>query len=309
MIYVCSICNKSYQKYGSMYLHKKRMHNTDHKCNKCNKLFVKYSNYIKHKKECSALNKKLLIDNISIDTPELIKSTKNGIDNRDDKNIAIRDKSLLLNSLKDVIDDTLLSQVSNQLNMPQNSHNTNNANNTSRDNSGITGNNNIINNTIKIVPLGQENLSDVLTAKEQISILNKRCQALEEIIKYVHFNDKYPQFQNMMITNLSHNHAYKYDTESNSYITVTKTDMLNDLIENRVDDIDEFYNNHSSKLSKHDKKEVSDYIKRLVCDEEENNGKYLKEKKKHIELVIYNNQEVIKKKLMKLKRKPLDMLT
>jgi hypothetical protein len=163
-------------------------------------------------------------------------------------------------------------------------------------------NTNIINN-IKIIPLGQENLSEVLSAKEQINILNKRCQALEEIVKYVHFNNNYPQFQNVVVTDVSRGYAYKYNSASDNYEMVKKNELIDNIIENRVDDIDEFYNNHFEKLSKINQKIIKDFINKIISDDENISGKILKQTRKDIEIIAYNNKNIVKNKMLNLKRK------
>ena len=62
-------------------------------------------------------------------------------------------------------------------------------------NSNIGGDHNSqnnITNNINIVSLGNENLSEVLTTQEKLGILKQKEQALDEIIKYTHFNKKFP---------------------------------------------------------------------------------------------------------------------
>ena len=51
-----------------------------------------------------------------------------------------------------------------------------------------------ITNNINIVQLGHENLSEILSDKEKITILNKRANGLREIVDLVHISNKYSQF-------------------------------------------------------------------------------------------------------------------
>jgi hypothetical protein len=315
MKYSCDHCCQNFKSRQTLYLHRKRKTCLKKKlvytCQLCNKTFARKFHFDNHSDKCG----------IFVESEQNVESNTLSNIMGDNKILNNSDTDTNFNTNIDIPED-LLTQITEH-----NSHNTfsNSKTNTNdismgeynSNNSGIYGHGNNVkienHNNIKIVPLGHENLSDILTAKEQINILNKRCQALEEIIKYVHFNDKYPQFQNMMITDLNRNHAYKYDNDSNGYIMVKKADLISDLIENRVDDIDEFYNNNYSKLSKTSQKVLKDYIETIVNDDEYNEGKYMKDKKKDIELIIYNNQEKVKEKvkekLLKLKRKPNPMLT
>ena len=83
-------------------------------------------------------------------------------------------------------------------------------------------NNGTINNTINIMALGQENIDEVLSKTDKIAILNKKENALPYMIEMVHFNDKYPQFKNIAITNNRTKQAYLYDTINKVFKMVIK---------------------------------------------------------------------------------------
>ena len=68
-------------------------------------------------------------------------------------------------------------------------------------NSGSIHNGNINNYNINIIALGNENIGELLTQQEKLHILNQKYQALVHLIKTVHFNDRFPQFKNVAITN------------------------------------------------------------------------------------------------------------
>ena len=87
--------------------------------------------------------------------------------------------------------------------MINNSNNTNNSNN-------INTSNNINNGTINnvnIIALGNENIPALFNTTEKLEVLNKKNNALYHLIEKVHFNDNYPQFKNIFITNNRHNEA------------------------------------------------------------------------------------------------------
>lgn len=273
----CQICNKSYKTYNSLYVHRRRYHKPldtlDNKCNKCNKCgceFDRLCNLANHQKTC------VLDDDLIVLQSELEKK----------------------------LEPDLYEKVIDRLNKKGdfkiiNKHQSNNIN--QQQNIQILGVNNIDNSNkcnIKIIGLGNENLSEILNAKEQINILNKRCQALEEIIKYVHFNDKYPQFHNVAITDLKSGNGLQFDESSGDYIVVKRTDMLNNLIENRMDDIADFLDNNKDKLGKTTKTSITNFINKIINEAEDPNSQFIKEKRKYIELLMYNN----KKKVLKLKK-------
>ena len=51
----------------------------------------------------------------------------------------------------------------------------------------------------------------------------------------------YPQFKNILITNLQNNLAYKYDEDKKIFITISKERLLEDIISERMYDINTFY--------------------------------------------------------------------
>lgn len=273
----CQICNKSYKTYNSLYVHRRRYHTSndtlDSRCNKCNKCgceFDRLCNLVNHKKTCS-------LDN---------------------------DLIVLQSELEKKLEPDLYEKVIDRLHKKSeykiiNKHQSNNVN--QQQNIQILGVNNIDNSNkcnIKIIGLGNENLSEILNAKEQINILNKRCQALEEIIKYVHFNDKYPQFHNVAITDLKSGNGLQFDESSGDYMVVKRTDMLNNIIENRMDDIADFLDNNKDKLGKTTKLSITNFINKIVGEAEDPNSQFIKDKRKYIELLMYNNR----KKVLKLKK-------
>ena len=111
----------------------------------------------------------------------------------------------------------------------------------------ITINKNIIN--FNLVGFGKEEFSEILSNKEQLKILKKKFNSLPYMIDYVHFNKDYPQYMNFIITSIKNNIAYKYDEKKKQFIAGNKEELLNELIDNRMFDIDTFYNTHIDKLN------------------------------------------------------------
>ena len=157
-----------------------------------------------------------------------------------------------------------------------------------------------------IVNMGDENLSELLSVKEQLKILNKRNKCLEYIIQYIHFNDKFPQFKNVMVDDLKSDVAFKFDTNKKDYIAVKKDDLLDDLIENRLSDIEEFCTNNEDDVKRVTKQRINRYISKMEKEFEDPKSIFMKEQKKNLELTMYNGKDVIKpiqKEIRKLKKK------
>jgi hypothetical protein len=275
----CEICDKEYASYGSLYHHNRKFHATkiDKKpknkipkneitynesiiCSFCDKHFSRVGNVNKHIKTCKkATHDKI---NISKETYENIsKMFMLMIENQ-------KEHKAIPTTVLESIDINNTGNIANgNINNTQNTQNIHN------------------NFNINIVPLGNENLSEVLSAKEQLKILKQKYESLEYLIKYIHFNNKYPQFQNIAISNLKDNIAYKYDSNNKDFIAVSKEELLNDLIENRMNDIYDFVNNNNVS------ERLEHKLEKLANNLESEN--YLTTKKQKIKMLIYNGTNEI----------------
>ena len=152
--------------------------------------------------------------------------------------------------------------------------------------------NNMVKNNItyNIVGLGHENLDQVFSRKEKMAILKNRFYCLPELVEYTHFNDKYPQFKNILITNTQNTLAYKYDTKKNQFMAINKDELLDDIVDARICDISSFYDELENSLDEKTKE-----IIQKVIDKIENDPAYRELKKKDIKLIIYNNRKKVVK--------------
>ncbi len=150
-------------------------------------------------------------------------------------------------------------------------------------------NNGTINN-INIIALGNENLEKVFSEAEQISILNKKNNALNYMIEYVHFNDKYPQFQNIVITNNRTNMAHLFDKDTKTFRIVNKDELIETLIDYRVCDIEDFFIAHKDKLDENTKIIIQKLTEERGDDEQTMND---------VKLLIFNNRSKVRHLLNK----------
>jgi len=270
--FYCEPCDKYYKSQSSFCNHKKRYHSrlsthcqpslakcqpsvnleddTKQKvysCEYCEKEFIYRQSKSRHMKKCKPIN------NVLIDKYE--------------KDIA---------DLKQMIHDLLNKNCKMHYKTLQkiNNGNINNGN----INTGT------INNTINIMALGHENINDVLTKAEKISILNKKENALPYMIEMVHFNDKYPQFKNVAITNSRSKHAYLYDTTNKVFKLVDKDELVEELIDYRVCDIEEYYLAYKNELEL----PVKNKIEELIRDRGDDDNT-----KDRIKLLLFNNRHKI----------------
>jgi hypothetical protein len=92
----------------------------------------------------------------------------------------------------------------------------------------------------------------------------------------------------MYITNLQNNVAYKYNDEYKKFIAVSKSDLLDSIIDNRLADIESFHEDYKDKITPFTSKQIKRFIERMT---EEKNYKDIK--KEEIKFAIYNGREEI----------------
>jgi hypothetical protein len=238
-------------------------------CIHCNKIFSRKFCGERHEKNC-----KLKSNNLN--ELELLKKKLEQKD-KEFENYKIRLLDIINNACK--IHPKTLQKINKQLNITNNTVNN-------------IINNNVINNNI-ILKLGNEELSNIFSKKEKIEILQKGYKCLNYIIQYTHFNDNYSQFKNILITNLQNNLAYKYDNSTNSFITVTKNELLNKVINERMFDINEFFEEYKDNIKENIRTAIETFISNM------DRPKYEENAKNEIKLIIYNNKDKVTRQIMK----------
>ena len=123
-----------------------------------------------------------------------------------------------------------------------------------------------------------------------MAILKYKYCSLPQLVEYTHFNDKYPQFKNILITNTQNKLAYKYDIRKKQFIAVDKDELLEDIVDERMCDINSFYEELEGELDTKTK-DILDKVK----DKIENDPAYKELKKQDIKLIIYNNRKKVTK--------------
>jgi hypothetical protein len=229
-------------------------------CNFCEKKFAHKQSKYRHEKNCKN----------NIDINQLREEHRKEIQELKDQLFEILNKTYKMHP-------KTLQKINKQLLQKQD-----NSNNNGTINNGTI---NITNNYI--VQLGNENLLETLSKKEQIMILDKKHQSLNHIVEYIHFNnEKFPQFQNIAITNMKDNIAHMYNEDKNQFIAMNKDELLNTVIEMRMLDIEDFYANNIENLNEKTKTNIKNFIDKMYNDD-----KYFDYKKNDIKLVLYNNSD------------------
>ena len=307
MSFKCNTCNKDYKSYQSLWNHNKKIHtiiNNDVKvlsnknelpsnnvnklsndkltCVNCNKKFNNRQAKWVHFKKCNTLKKDMVkqeIDELKKQNEELKKEKDEVVLNMEKifkeqmENMKKHFTELINKNCK--IHPKTLTKINKQLNTTNN----------------ILNDNKVINNNNIIIQFGREKLYEVFSKKEQIDVLNHGYLCLENLIEKAHFNSKYPQFKNILITNLQNNLAYKYNAGTNNFDVVTKKELLEDIISERMYDIEDFFNNHKDDISSKMQTVIEAFIKKM------DNESYEENKKQNIKIILYNNREKVKRDL------------
>ena len=226
MEYPCTICNKKYSSYQSLWIHNKKFHKPininnnflttnnnflttnnnflttnkikNHNCKYCNKIYTIQQSKWKHEQTCK------------------LKS----LQNNDDETTTIKNE---LNELKKQFATILnekgkmhhktLQKINNQVN------NINNGK--------------IINKVY--VKFGNIDYEKILSFQQINEIISHQYKCLEAAIKQIHFNHNLPELGNLFITNFKDSLAYIFT--GIKFMSVRKNEMLNDLIEIHMSEI------------------------------------------------------------------------
>lgn len=305
--YICNICTKTYSTRQNLWKHNKNIHaiivsddslivektsdkclnmseikenNKIYKCTKCNKIFNNRKTKWSHEQNCKETIKNKLEekDNEIILLKQQLKDQdikiKEEIKKREGDFELLKKQMLEIMNKQNKIHPKTLTKINKQLN-----------NNTINDNKVI--------NNINIIQLGGESLDTLFNKNQQLDILSKRYKCLEYLVKQVHFNDNYPQFKNILITNTQNNIGYRYDKVDNKFIAIDKNELLDDVITERMGDIETFYDNQLQYLDSKTKDIIHCFIDKM----DDKSEKYYEQKMKDIKLVIYNNRNKVSKEI------------
>jgi hypothetical protein len=285
---ICKYCNKKYASQSSRSNHIKKYHNLDgnpesnhsnheklknceksnpesnhindeneckFKCRNCNKDFKFKQNRWRHEKTCNEKENK--IDLVLKENIEMKK------ENSEMKKEMEALKIMLQKALK------IHPKTLNKMN-----------------NNGCIVNNGTMN--VQIVQLGHENLQEVLSTKQKLSILNRQAMSINDLVELIHTTPEFKQFQNVCITNLQSSFGFMYNDKAKKFIAVNKNELLDDLIDNRMYDIGNFYKEIENKLTPEKATRVKKFIDRMLKEPELKNLK-----KEEIKLILYNNKDKI----------------
>ena len=120
-----------------------------------------------------------------------------------------------------------------------------------------------IQNNINIIPLGKENFSSILAKEKQIEVVNSIFNSIKHLCDLTHFNPDTPQYYSFVITNTQNNIAYIYDDKTNSYISITKKELIFDLFHERGSDVRDFIEINEEDIRPSVENRVNKFIDRI----------------------------------------------
>jgi hypothetical protein len=307
----CKICNKKYKSYQSLWNHNNKFHNVnnnklqsnislnaaidkssdqsikqhEYKCQYCNKNYKHFQSRWKHEQKCKLIDNKNMIDkDIELEKIKL--------------QLAKEEKAILQLKLKleksNKIDNITLKKLNKMLMERNNKIKHINSHNT------INNNQQIINN-FQLVGFGKEEVIETLTNRDKKLIMNARYNSLDKLIEIIHCG-KYNQFKNIIITNMKDNYMYKYDDKLGHFILSTKSDVLNSLIDYRIDDLETIYHEliDKNKLDNNTKDIIEKFINKInyvdtkyTDYEGKEHENYKQYKINEIKVLLFNNQDKI----------------
>jgi hypothetical protein len=271
----CSICNKYYKSYKSLWNHNKQFHTQ--KSSESNPIVTQSNPKVTRVK-----TEEILVSNDNIFKCKYCSKNfkyKQGKWRHEKKcNDKGNDKDKIINTLVNLLNKNgkiSPRQLQKINNMIQNQTN-NMIQNQTNNNINITVNN------PQIIELGDENIYDLLTKKQKIDILKLGGGSLDHLVKLVHCTKKYSQFNNIIITNIRNNQAYIYSSEFGKFILSDKNDILQDMISYRFDNIKGFYEEYEDKLPIRLKNTLEQFFHLKY------NDKYIEDKCKEYNILLYN---------------------
>jgi hypothetical protein len=98
------------------------------------------------------------------------------------------------------------------------------------------------------------------------------------------------------MNNLNNSFASTFNKKKNDHISTNKEKLLDDVIELRMGDFEDFYNSLGDKLTD----ETNNIINKFITRMNTNDDPLKKQKKEEIKLLFYNNRDKIKKIIKKI---------
>ncbi len=169
-----------------------------------------------------------------------------------------------------------------------NSITTNNSNN----------NNKTINNIQYVINPPTASSLDHLTFEVQKEVLDKGLNSLVCLIELLNFNKSVPENHSYCITAINDKHASVIDEKTNKVIKTNKFDLFDKVLGANLENLEKLADN--PKFTSGQKQEYKDKINYLKTSMFQNN-KFIKRYQNDINIISYNNKDMIKETWKSLK--------
>jgi DNA-directed RNA polymerase subunit RPC12/RpoP len=284
---------------------------TKYVCNRCSKIFLLKGDYTRHLKrknpcekiECEIENntfeindkdkiyekndmKSEIKDNTFINLLfDKLDKMQNKMDNMQEKIDDLSDENKILREKVEYVE----MSIKDSLNTVNNTVNSNN-----------TINNNTVNVNINLKSHGKEDY-EFITENVWKKILDGGFGSIYKLIEYVHFNKDKPEYHNVYMPSKKQN-MYVMVYNGNKWKLVNKKDIISTLKENGIGFIEGKFDelNNENKLTEKAKKGMRNFLKEYNnnCNIENENDNIIKKKldsqiEKEIELILYNNKDIV----------------
>ena len=195
----------------------------------------------------------------------------------------LKENEELKNKLNDVTNK--LDEVTNEIKQIKISNMNKTINNSKNCNIHNGDNNNII-----IIAHGREDL-DKIDVKYILEALKRGTYAIPVITECIHFNQNYPEYQNVYISNMNQKYGMVYN--GNEWKLKDKDTIIEDLYEKKFDFLDENFENIYEQLSESQQKAFKRFLDiHEKADVDKQSKKIIDKIKQDLKFLLYNNKKI-----------------
>ena len=288
-------------------------------CEKCNKIFsakIDYTRHMNRKKPCNSdikLQMNISIHNDTVSIPKDTEKKQNELicsyclkvfscvsalyrhvrlnckvkkqqDNKKEEiyQTLLKENEELKNKLNDVTNK--LDEVTNEIKQIKTSG-INKTINNSKNCNIHNGDNNII-----IIAHGREDLEKI-DVKYILEALKRGTSAIPVITERIHFNQSYPEYQNVYISNMNQKYGMIYNGKE--WKLKDKDTIIEDLYEKKFDFLDENFENIYEQLSESQQKAFKRFLDiHEKADMDKQSKKTIDKIKQDLKFLLYNNKKI-----------------
>jgi hypothetical protein len=203
--------------------------------------------------------------------------------------------------IKEKYKQKIETNINNQINNPKISKNNIIIGNNNTNSNNTINNTNTVNNNLTVVEFGKEDPSK-LSSKDEQEIFKSCLNSIVKCTEKMHFNSAIPEQQNMYITNLRSNHAYKY--YNGKFNVVLLESLIEEVIKSRAENVRDILERIDSfKLGDKTKERTRDKINKLLENIDNDDETTMFQIKKELILLLYNYSEQVIENEKKLNQK------